>query len=82
MAVKRLFKALSLAAILGASALPLQSAHAFWGPFSWGPGWGGYPYATPWYTGYGHPYYGYPGWGYPYYGYPGWGAYPYGVRPY
>ncbi len=90
--MKHIAKVAAVAAIVGASVLPAQSAHAWWG----GPGgWGGGPWSgltdmfgdvdanfssRGWGRGhgYGYPYYGYgyPGWG----GYPygGWGGYPYG----
>ena len=72
--MKFISKALAVAVIAGAAALPLQSANAWGGP------WGGnmfgmdFGQSGPWSHGYGP---GYGGWGgYP--GYGGWGGYPYG----
>jgi len=88
--MKSIMKTAVAAAIVGAAALPLQSANAWWG----GPGGSGYG-GGPWSgmtdmfgdvdanfssrgwgrgSGYGYPNYGY---GYGGYGYPGgWGGYP------
>ncbi|MCB1875759.1 MAG: hypothetical protein KDH88_07290 [Chromatiales bacterium] len=77
--MKKLAKLLSVAAVVGAVALPAQNASAWWGD---GPGWGG-PWwggGYPYYGGYGYPGYGWGGYpGYGWGGYPGygWGGYPY-----
>ena len=84
--MKRLAKVMAIAALIGAaSALSLQSAHAFWGGGPWGGygwgGWGGWgnPVGHRYYPdwgGYRGPYLRYPpwGWGGPWgWGYPGWG---------
>ena len=84
MQLQPLFKALSVALVLGVGTVAPQQANAFfgfgdWFPGGWGgPGWGSY-----------YPYYGYPYYGghYPYYGYgyPAYGGYPYygyGAYPY
>jgi hypothetical protein len=79
----KLAKVAAAAAIVGATALPMQSADAFWGGggpwggYGWG-GWGWGGWGGPWgwggYPGYGWG--GYPGYGWG--GYPGygWGGYP------
>jgi len=78
--MQKLTKLFAAAAIAAATAIPMQSAHAFfwggpWDAFAWPaytmggyPGWGypGYGWGYPAY-GWGYPAY---GWGYPYYGYP------------
>ncbi|OOZ39950.1 hypothetical protein BOW53_09540 [Solemya pervernicosa gill symbiont] len=79
--MKKLIKVAAAAAIVGAMALPMQSANAFWGPFDtwdapWNNGggpWGGGPWGGgPGYYG-GGPWGGYPGYGY---GGPWGGGYP------
>lgn len=82
--MKKLFIALSAAAMLGLAG----TANAWWGgpwggwgPWDgWGDGWGDLDFSVGMRgRGYGRGY-GYPGYwgGYPYYGYPGyWGGYPY-----
>ena len=86
--MKHIAKVAAVAAIVGASALPMQSAQAWWGgPGGWGGGpWSGFTdmfgdidanfSSRGWGrgSGYGYPYYGYGYGGYP--GYGGWGGYP------
>ena len=74
--VRLLVVAFIVALLLGAVLTSVASA---WGPYPWGPSWGGY-YPSYWNSGY-YPYW---GGGYPYYNYgyyttcyTYWSAYPY-----
>lgn len=88
--MNRLSKVFAAAAVVGAMAVPLQSANAWGGGGPWGGNMFGMDFGQS--TGYGYPYYGggygwggpwggggYPGYGYGG-GYPGYGygGYPYG----